>query len=112
MNKMIEKKLGKIERVSFGYGGYQECMIGISFDLSCGVYGVSDFWGNWNLERSDGAQWTEQDRINSLGEMVMRINTLLQQAKVDSVDRLKGIPVEVVFDGQRLKEWRVLTEVL
>jgi hypothetical protein len=37
---------------------------------------------------------------------------LLKQAKVDSVERLKGKPVEVTFDGNRLEEWRILTEVL
>jgi hypothetical protein len=28
------------------------------------------------------------------------------------VDELKGKPVEVTFDGNMLKEWRILTEVL
>lgn len=109
---MIEKKLGKIDRVSFGHGGYQDCMIGISFDFSCGPWTVSDFWGYWNLERTKKATWTEQDRVDNLGKMVMKINDLLSKAKVTSVDKLKGIPVEVTFEGQRLKEWRVLTEVL
>jgi len=109
---MLEKKLGKIESVSFGHGGYQNCMIGISFDLSCGIYNVGDFWGDWNLERSKDAKWTEQDRIDNLGKMVMKINDLLSEAKVASIDKLKGVPIEVTFDGLRLKEWRILTEVL
>jgi hypothetical protein len=36
----------------------------------------------------------------------------LNDAKVNSVDRLKGVPVEATFDGNLLKEWRILTEVL
>jgi hypothetical protein len=36
----------------------------------------------------------------------------LKDAKVNSVDELKGKPVEVTFDGNMLKEWRILTEVL
>jgi len=40
------------------------------------------------------------------------VSKLLKEAKVDNVDKLKGIPVEVTFDGMMLKEWRVLTEVL
>jgi hypothetical protein len=40
------------------------------------------------------------------------LSKLLNEAKVSSVDKLKGIPVEVTFDGNMLKEWRILTEVL
>jgi hypothetical protein len=40
------------------------------------------------------------------------VSTLLKEAKVNSVDMLKGKPVEVTFDGNTLKSWRILTEVL
>jgi hypothetical protein len=40
------------------------------------------------------------------------LSKLLKEAKVDSVDQLKGKPVEVTFDGNLLSEWRILTEVL
>ena len=40
------------------------------------------------------------------------LSKLLNDAKVDSVDKLKGIPVEVTLEDNTLKEWRVLTEVL
>jgi hypothetical protein len=40
------------------------------------------------------------------------LSKLLKEAKVDSVEKLKGKPVEVTFDGNRLQEWRILTEVL
>jgi hypothetical protein len=40
------------------------------------------------------------------------VSKLLKEAKVNSVDKLKGIPVEVTFDGNILKDWRILTEVL
>jgi hypothetical protein len=41
------------------------------------------------------------------------LSKLLKEAKVDSVGKLKDIPVEVTFfEGNILKEWRVLTEVL
>jgi hypothetical protein len=40
------------------------------------------------------------------------VSKLLKDAKVSSVDELKGKPVEVTFDGNMLKEWRILTEVL
>jgi hypothetical protein len=40
------------------------------------------------------------------------VSKLLKEAKVDSVDKLKGKPVEVTFEGNTLKSWRILTEVL
>jgi hypothetical protein len=40
------------------------------------------------------------------------VSKLLKESKVDSVEKLKGKPVEVTFEGNMLKEWRILTEVL
>lgn len=40
------------------------------------------------------------------------ISKLLKEAKVDEVYQLKGKPVEVTFEGNMLKEWRLLTEVI
>ena len=42
----------------------------------------------------------------------MRLNALLQDAKVTHVGELVGVPVEVTFDGMTLQSWRVLKEVL
>jgi CRISPR/Cas system CMR-associated protein Cmr1 (group 7 of RAMP superfamily) len=76
-------------------------------------WGVHDFWGTWATKRSSGAQWTEEDRIRQLGEMVMRLNTLMQDAKVHSLDALVGKPIEVTFkDFNTLHEWRILTEAI
>jgi len=108
----MRKELGKIKKAEFGLGGYQDAMIGISFDLGGEGWGVSDFWGNWALERSEYAKWTEAERITQLGEMSMRIAKLLEDAKIRSVSKLAGIPIEVTFEGNVLKEWRVLKEVL
>jgi hypothetical protein len=40
------------------------------------------------------------------------ISTLMHNAKVDDVMKLKGIPVEVAMDGNCFKGFRILTEVL
>ena len=40
------------------------------------------------------------------------ISKLLTEAKVNSIDQLKGKPVEVEFEGNTLKGWRILKEVL
>jgi hypothetical protein len=109
---MSETKLGKITHVKFGMGGYQDAQIGIGFTLGGDSWAVGDFWGDWSLDPSKNAQWTDADRINNLGKICMRINKLLEQAKVQSVDKLKNIPIEATFDVMTLKSWRVLTEVL
>lgn len=109
----MEPKLGKIQNAYFGMGGYQEGMIGISFTLGDGSWGVGDFWGYWGMKRSEYTKWTEADRVVYLGEMVMKINQLLKDAKVDVVEKLEGIPVRVYFkDFNTLDRWEVLKEVL
>jgi hypothetical protein len=111
----MEKKLGKIESVRFGLGGYQDSQIGLSITLGDGGWGVGDFKGNWDPERikwSKNCQWTEEDRDKGYSETMRYLSKLLKDANVSSVDKLKGIPVEVTFDGNILKEWRILTEVL
>ena len=37
---------------------------------------------------------------------------IIQQAGVDSVEKLKGIPVEVTLENNAFKSFRILTEVL
>jgi hypothetical protein len=111
----MEKRLGKIESVRFGYGGYQDACIGISFILVGEGWGVGDFKGTWDpeiIECTKNSQWTEEDRSKNIDEMIRYVSKLLKDAKVDSVDRLKGIAIEATFDGMLLKEWRVLKEVL
>lgn len=108
----MRKEIGKIQDISFGFGGYQEAEIGISVILSGKAWGVQDFKGTWAIERSDRAKWTEEDRIKLLGEMVMWACKIMKEANVQHLSDLKHIPVEVTFDGNTLHEWRILTEVL
>jgi hypothetical protein len=111
----MEKRLGKIESVRFGHGGYQDACIGISVTLGNGSWGVGDFKGAWDpemIKRSEYTQWTEEDRTKSIDDTIRFVSKLLKDAKVDSIDKLKNIPVEVTFEGMSLKEWRILTEVL
>ena len=108
----MEKRIGKIERISFGFGGYQDAQIGLSVTLSGDGWGVGDFWGEWAIDRSEHCKWTEHDRITGLGETTMRVRDLLRDAKKKTVDQLRGIPVEVTFDGLALKNWRILKEAI
>ncbi len=111
----MEKKLGKIESVTFGHGGYQDAMIGLNVTLSNGGWGVGDSKCAWDAEMikwDKNCKWTEADRDKQYAEIMRYLSKLLKDAKVNSVDKLKGIPVEVTFEGNMLKEWRILTEVI
>lgn len=112
---MERKELGKIENVRFGLGGYQDAMLGITFTLEGKGWGTVDFRGTWDpqgIEVTKHTQWTEEDRSKSFADTVRFISKLLSEAKVRDVNKLAGIPVEVTFENNTLKEWRILTEVL
>ena len=108
----ITKELGKIQSARFGYGGYQDAMIGLSLTFGGKGWGCGHFDGAWAIERDDYAKWTEQDRIDQLGQTVMNLNDILRKAKVQEVSKLKGIPIECTFEDMNLKSWRILEEVL
>ena len=108
----MRKEIGKIQRISVGLGGYQDAQIGVSVTLGGEGWGVGDFRGAWAIERSDYCKWTEKDRRNELGDTMMWLLGLLQDAKKSTVDELNNVPVEVTFDGNILKSWRILTEVI
>ena len=109
---MTMKEIGKIENIRFGFGGYQDAMIGLSVTLSGKAWGVGDFKGFWTTECRKGCEWTETDRVLRLGEVVLFIQDLLTKAKKTDVAQLKGVPVEAIFEGNALKSWRILEEVL
>lgn len=111
---MEENRIGKIRKIKFGRGGYQDAMIGVTFDLGSDKesWGVGDFWGFWAVERGTHAKWTEAERVASLGETVMRVNRLLNDAGVADVAQLVGKPVMVTFDTMTLSSWRLLTEAI
>jgi hypothetical protein len=111
----MEKKLGKIEDVRFGLGGYQGAMLGLHVTLGNGSWGVGDSKANWDSEQikwTEHTKWTEEERDGWYAEIMRYVSSLLKDAKVDSVDKLKGKPVEVTLDGNQLKSWRILTKVL
>lgn len=110
----MRTEIGKIKSIKFGMGGYQDAMIGISVTLGSDktCWGVEDFKGAWATEISTNMTWTEEDRIRELGEMVMWSLQLMKEAKAVDLNHLIGKPVEVTFEGNALKSWRILTEVI
>lgn len=111
----MRKELGKIENIRFGIGGYQEAMIGVHITLSGEGWGVCTNDSAWDanmIKHTEHCKWTESDRDKQYSDIVRKISDLLKAAKVDSLDKLKGKPVEATFDGMTLSSWRILTEVL
>ena len=109
----IEKRIGKIQKIRFGHGGYQDACLGITIELGSGSgWGVGDFKGTWACEPDNHCKWTKDDQTKAWGEMCQWLNKLLSNAKVDSMDKLVGKPVEVEFEGMRMKSWRILEEAI
>ena len=111
----MTKELGKIEKVRFGHCGYQSSCLGISFVLSGKGWGLVDSKSTWDAELmkwSEHCKWSEEDRDKQYSEIMRYVSKLLKDAKVDSIDQLQGKPIEVILDGNMLKEWRILSEVL
>lgn len=107
--RLMKKFLGRIQSARFGFGGYDNAMIGISWTLSWPGSQVSDFWGSW-------AGWddtiADNERKMALGNAMMRFARILKEAKKTEVNQMVGVPIEITLNDQVLHEWRVLTEVL
>lgn len=102
------KALGRIVSAMFGWGGYQDTMIGLTVVLDCKSFRLSDFQG----VSPDGDIRDFAVRVSGLGSTCLFLSRTLTQAKVKTVDKLVGVPVEVTLLGTALKSWRVLEEVL
>lgn len=112
VDEMIETKLGKISFVRVGDGGYQDAQFGVTIGLESKDGSSVDFKGPWNTEISASTKWTELDRQKQLGETFNWLRELMNRAKVDDVNKLKGVAVEITWTDQRLSSWRILEEVL
>lgn len=106
------KELMKISSATFGVGGYQDAMFGLSLSFSSPGSGVGTFVGGWGIERSERAKWSEADRMASIYEAAWLLKETLEKAKKRHVAELAGTPVEVTFENGVMKSWRVLEEVL
>lgn len=111
----METKLGKIEKIRFGFGGYNEAQVGLWLTFSGDGIGVSHgIQGGWSLhiKHSEHCKWTEEERDVGYAKMCREVQEVMLKAKVEEVHQLVGKPVEMTFDGMILKDWRILTEVL
>ena len=112
---MKEKVLGKIDSAKFGIGGYQDAMIGLHLSFTMNGSGVCQSLCAWDanmIKHSEYCKWTEEDRSKEYDQIMRKISDILNDSKKSSVSDLAGVPVELEFEGNSLKDWRVLTEVL
>ena len=110
-----ETMLMKIESARFGIGGYQDAMLGLhlSFKTQSSGVGTSEcFWSPSLISHTERCRWTEAERDAKFAQICRLVDKLLYDAKVSSVDKLVGIPVEVVCENRTFKSFRILTEVL
>ena len=108
-------RLGKIQSISFGLGGYRDCCIGLHITLEGKGWGTctsKDAWDKNLIKWSQSCKWTEEERRESYADIMCYISDLLHTAKKTSVDQLRGVPVEAIFENNILKSWRILEEVL
>ena len=104
-------RLGRITRATFGFGGYDNAMIGLSLSFQGEAWGVKDFkgtWANWTERR----KWTLDEQRGVFADAVELLRDTLHAAKKTDIAELVGTPVEVTFEGNVIKSWRVLTEVV
>ena len=109
------KKLGKISNIKFGHGGYQDSMLGLTISFEMSGSGVCDFKGFWDyhlIDHTTSCKWSKIERDNYFVDVVKLISNLLNDAKVSDLNKLKNKPVELTFEGNTLREWRILTEVI
>lgn len=107
----MRKEIGKITRAELGMGGYQDAMMGVTFQLEGRGWGTTDFAGTW-AEWREGCKWTTADQMDQFAEAVVKVRELLKDANKTNLSQLVGIPVEATFKDNRLSSWRILTEVL
>lgn len=99
---MDGKFLGKIEKATYGFQGHGYFGLRLEFKFdncshvsSCIKYCVKD---------SSNCGW------DSLHLKVLK--EILKDAKVETVDKLIGVPVEIEIDRSAFKDFRILKEVL
>lgn len=108
---MTGNQLMKIATASYGFGGYQGEQFGLSLEFTSPGTGVGFFDGHW-ADRSEFAKWSVEDQEQAFVATAKLVRDTLRKAKKRDVAALVGTPVEVTFEGNLLKSWRVLEEVL
>ena len=102
----METYLGKIASAEFGLVEDRPYLMGLRLCFKFDGSTICNTQGKFFVNMND-----ENSLIQSI-EMTMQINKLLLAAGCVYVSQLIGKPVEITLDGNRLEDFRILTEFL
>jgi len=105
--------LGKIVQAEFGTVKERDYFLGLqlAFEFN-GGFNVSDD-GYHTVNVSENCFWESEIQKYERYERALKdLKRVLDDAKVNYVSELIGKPIEVEIEGDRLKSFRILTEVL
>jgi len=103
------KTLGKI--TSFKFGINEWCM-GSFLTLSCDGCCVNTNNVYNCTKHTEYSKWTPEDQKDWAAKALMTLHDWMEEAQVSDVSEMVGIPVEVTWNGNLMKSWRILTEVI
>ena len=109
---MNEKELGKISAASLEV---IDGRLGLHLTLSGESWGCQHSIWTWSpsqVEITEYTKWTEEDRESKMILIMREIDKLMKESNVSNLKDLNGIPIEVEFEGNTFKDFRILTEVL
>lgn len=106
----MRKKIGYIRSAKYGQVKDMPIMFGLQLDFyfndSTGA-GTTELMFNISDEVKD-----KEGADQIIADVTRRINGILKDANVNTVDQLIGKPVEVTIDFANVKSFRILTEVI
>ena len=108
---MTGKFLGKIISAEFGLVRDYPFLIGLQLMFQTEI-GKCVCGGKYTVNISEGCKWEKTERETAVTATVVKVDDILSDAKVNYVSELKGKPVEVTFENNTFKDFRILTEVL
>ena len=110
----MRKELGKISRAYFGTVSDYPFLLGIIFNFSLGGGGSGiGCGGKYTVNVSPDCKYAgTAERNQAIVDMCEKVASILEDAKVNRVSELKGVPVEVTIEGNCFRDFRILDEVL
>lgn len=109
---MEEKVLGKIDSAEFGQVNGHEFLIGLQLTFS-GTWGGIGCGSKYTVNLNEKAWEKVGDNLGDyLVKQMKFLDSILFDAKVNTVSKLKGKPVEVTMKDRTFQSFRILTEVL
>lgn len=106
----MRKKIGYIRSAKYGQVEDMPIMFGLQLDFY-----FNDFSGAGTTELMFNISGEVKDKEGAdqiIADVTRRINEILKDANVNTVDQLIGKPVEVTIEGANTKSFRILTEVI